>query len=113
MDLILDSLKFVANSAVDVLPIVIFLFAFQVLVIGGRMPNVRQILVGFVFVIVGLGLFLEGLEQALFPPQQWESWNNSFEIWIKDVLHEDDWTATRDQYHKGFAAHVDRVYSTD
>jgi hypothetical protein len=67
MDLILDSLKFVANSAVDVLPIVIFLFAFQVLVIGGRMPNVRQILVGFVFVIVGLGLFLEGLEQALFP----------------------------------------------
>ncbi|MCP4301140.1 MAG: DUF1538 domain-containing protein [Gammaproteobacteria bacterium] len=67
MDLILDTLKFVGNSAVDVLPIAIFLFAFQVFVIGGRMPNFKQIVVGFVFVIVGLGLFLEGLEQTLFP----------------------------------------------
>ena len=67
MDLILDALKFVGSSAIDVLPIVIFLFAFQIFVIGGRMPNVRQIVVGFVFVIVGLGLFLEGLENTLFP----------------------------------------------
>ena len=67
MDLILDTLKFVANSAVDVLPIAIFLFAFQVFVIGSRMPNLKQIVVGFIFVIVGLGLFLEGLEQTLFP----------------------------------------------
>ena len=29
MDLILDSIYFIANSALDVLPIVIFLFAFQ------------------------------------------------------------------------------------
>jgi hypothetical protein len=67
MDLILDTLKFVGNSAVDVLPIAIFLFAFQMFVIGGRMPNFKQIVIGFVFVIVGLGLFLEGLEQTLFP----------------------------------------------
>lgn len=67
MDLILDTLKFVGNSAIDVLPIVIFLFAFQKFVIGGRMPNFGRIVVGFVFVIVGLGLFLEGLEQTLFP----------------------------------------------
>lgn len=67
MDLILDSLKFVAGSAVDVLPIALFLFAFQLFVIGGRMPNVKQIAVGFIFVIVGLGLFLVGLEQTLFP----------------------------------------------
>jgi hypothetical protein len=31
------------------------------------MPNFKQIVIGFVFVIVGLGLFLEGLEQTLFP----------------------------------------------
>ena len=67
MDLILDTLKFVGNSAIDVLPIAIFLFAFQKFVIGGRMPNFGRIVVGFVFVIVGLGLFLEGLEQTLFP----------------------------------------------
>ena len=67
MDLIFDALKFVGNSAIDVLPVVIFLFAFQKFVIGGRMPNFKRILVGFGFVIVGLGLFLEGLEQTLFP----------------------------------------------
>jgi len=67
MDLILDMLKFVAGSAVDVLPIVIFLFVFQIFVIRGRLPNLRQIVVGFIFVIVGLGLFLEGLEHTLFP----------------------------------------------
>ena len=67
MDLIRDTLMFVGNSAVDVLPIVIFLFAFQKFVIGGRIPNFKRILVGFGFVIVGLGLFLEGLEQTLFP----------------------------------------------
>ena len=67
MDLILETVKFVAGSAFDVLPIVVFLFVFQIFVIRGRLPNVRQILVGFVFVIVGLGLFLEGLEHTLFP----------------------------------------------
>ena len=67
MDLIIDALKFVGDSAVDVLPIVVFLFAFQIFVIGGGMPNFKQILVGFVFVTVGLGLFLVGLEETLFP----------------------------------------------
>ena len=28
-----------------------------------------------------------------------------------DELHEDDWSATRNEYHKGFANHVDHVYS--
>ena len=67
MDLIVTTLVFVADSALDVLPIVAFLFAFQWFVIGERMPNGGQIIVGFLFVVVGLGLFLEGLEQSLFP----------------------------------------------
>ena len=67
MDLILASLGFVADSAADVAPIVIFLFAFQIFVIRGTMPNMKQILVGFAFVTVGLGLFLVGLEETLFP----------------------------------------------
>jgi hypothetical protein len=67
MDLILESLYFITDSAADVLPIVVFLFAFHVLVIRGPMPNVKQILVGFLFVTVGLGLFLVGLEETLFP----------------------------------------------
>jgi len=67
MELIISSIEFIASSAVDVLPIAIFLFAFQRLVIGGPMPNRKQIAVGFLFVVVGLGLFLAGLEQTLFP----------------------------------------------
>lgn len=67
MGLVLDTLRFIVGSALDVLPIAIFLFTFQWLVIGGRMPHGRQIVVGFVFVVVGLGLFLEGLELSLFP----------------------------------------------
>jgi len=67
VELITNSLEFIAGSAIDVLPIVIFLFAFQRLVIGGPMPNRKNIIVGFLFVVVGLGLFLVGLEQTLFP----------------------------------------------
>jgi hypothetical protein len=67
MDLILAGLQFIADSAIDVLPIAVFLFAFQRIVIGKPLPNARQIAIGFVFVIVGLGLFLIGLEETLFP----------------------------------------------
>jgi hypothetical protein len=67
MDLIRDSLAFVLDSATDVAPIVMFLFAFQLFVIRERIANFWQIVVGFVFVTIGLGLFLVGLEKTLFP----------------------------------------------
>jgi hypothetical protein len=67
MDMILEALLFVWDSAEDVAPIVMFLFAFQLLVLRARIPNLKQILVGFGFVTVGLGLFLVGLEETLFP----------------------------------------------
>mgnify|MGYP000403711911 CR=1 FL=1 len=57
----------ILGSALDVLPIVVFLFAFQRIVLGQPLKNGKQIAVGFVFVVVGLGLFLLGLEKALFP----------------------------------------------
>jgi len=67
VNLVVTTLIFVVDSAIDVLPIVIFLFAFQWFVIGERMRNGGRIIVGFLFVVVGLGLFLEGLTQSLFP----------------------------------------------
>ena len=66
-DFLLTTLGYIGGSAIDVLPIALFLFAFQRLVIGEALPNSRQIAIGFVFVVVGLGLFLEGLEMSLFP----------------------------------------------
>lgn len=67
MNLILASGQILLDSATDVLPIAVFLFLFQRLVIGKPMPDGKQIILGFVFVVVGLGCFLVGLEQALFP----------------------------------------------
>ena len=67
MELIVSIVVFVAESAVDVLPIAIFLFLFQRFIIGHRLTNAPQIAVGFLFVVVGLGLFLDGLDQSLFP----------------------------------------------
>ena len=67
MDLILEVLVFVWDSAKDVTPIVLFLLLFQLFVLRARIPNLGQILVGFAFVAVGLGLFLVGLEETLFP----------------------------------------------
>lgn len=51
----------------DVLPIAGILFGFQFLVLRRRVAKLRQVLWGFVFVVLGLALFLQGLEQALFP----------------------------------------------
>ena len=65
--MIIEALVFVWDSAKDIAPIVIFLFAFQIFVIRERIQNFSRILVGFGFVTVGLGLFLVGLEESLFP----------------------------------------------
>ena len=51
----------------DVLPIAVILTVFQAFVIRRAVPNLGQVLMGFVYVLIGLTLFLIGLEQALFP----------------------------------------------
>lgn len=60
-------LTIVASTAMDVLPIVVFLFGFQALVIRQPLPRLGSLVTGLVLVVVGLGLFLIGLEQSLFP----------------------------------------------
>lgn len=51
----------------DVVPIVAVIFGFQLLIIRRPIPQLKKVLLGFVYVILGLALFLQGLEQALFP----------------------------------------------
>ncbi len=51
----------------DVLPIAAILFGFQVLVLRRPIKNPARVGVGMIFVLIGLSLFLEGLELALFP----------------------------------------------
>lgn len=51
----------------DIAPIALLLVFFQVIVLRERIANLKRILIGFVYVIAGLALFLIGLDQALFP----------------------------------------------
>lgn len=60
IDTLLSTLK-------DVLPIAMILFGFQLFVIRRPIPNLKNVLIGFIYVIIGLTFFLVGLEKALFP----------------------------------------------
>ena len=51
----------------DILPIVLLFGFLQLVVLRQRVANLGAILVGTVYVIIGLTLFLLGLEKALFP----------------------------------------------
>ena len=67
MDLIISSLSITLETASDVLPVALFLFVFHTVVLRRPVPHMARIAVGFGFVVVGLGLFLLGLERGLFP----------------------------------------------
>ena len=67
MDVIVSGLMTIIATGADVLPIVLFIFVFQTLVIRKPLPNIKRLAAGLGFVIIGLGLFLIGLELALFP----------------------------------------------
>lgn len=64
---LLDLVKTTLATVLDVLPIAVILFVFQALVIRRKPANLKRIVAGFVYVLVGLSLFLVGLEKALFP----------------------------------------------
>ncbi len=51
----------------DIAPIAAILLGFQLGVLRQRVPNLRQVLIGSFYVVLGLGFFLFGLEHALFP----------------------------------------------
>ena len=51
----------------DVLPIAVILIGFQVLILRRPIVNPARVGFGLVLVLLGLALFLEGLELALFP----------------------------------------------
>ena len=60
-------LTILQDTVLDVLPIVAIIFGFQYLVIRKKIRHLKTVIAGFVMVLIGLVLFLLGLEQALFP----------------------------------------------
>jgi len=60
-------LKKLFSAFMDVLPIILVIAFFQIFVIQKPFPNLQETLLGVVLVIIGLLIFIEGLETALFP----------------------------------------------
>jgi hypothetical protein len=61
---VIEKLK---KSFLDLLPIILVVLFFQVVVLRQPFPNLPEVLIGLAFVVVGLMLFVEGLEIGLFP----------------------------------------------
>ncbi len=57
---LLDSLR-------DLLPIIVVIAFFQLVVLQQPIPNFGEITIGIIFVVVGLTLFVHGLNMGLFP----------------------------------------------
>ena len=51
----------------DVFPVLALIVGFQYLILRQPIPHLHQVIVGFVCVLIGLTLFLVGLDKALFP----------------------------------------------
>ncbi|OQX11846.1 MAG: hypothetical protein BWK76_18550 [Desulfobulbaceae bacterium A2] len=60
-------LKKIWTACTDVLPIILVISFFQFVVLRQPMPQVGEILFGGVLVVLGLSLFVQGLEMGLFP----------------------------------------------
>lgn len=67
MEFLFDLKQTVISTCIDVLPIILLITGFQVLVLRQPIPHLRRLVTGGVYVVLGLALFLAGLEKALFP----------------------------------------------
>ena len=60
-------LRLLFSSARDLLPILLVIAFFQVLVLQQPVPDLLNMIFGFMLVLLGLTLFVQGLEMGLFP----------------------------------------------
>jgi len=60
-------IKQLVNSLFDLAPIIVVVLIFQVFVIGKPIADVDRLMAGLFFVVLGLGLFIQGIELSLLP----------------------------------------------
>lgn len=63
----MDFVLILFSTLRDVLPILVVIIFFQLVVLKQPIPHLKKVILGGVYVVVGLALFLMGLEKALFP----------------------------------------------
>lgn len=64
ISIILEKLK---RAFIDLLPIILVIVFFQIVVLKQQLPQMGDVLFGALLVVVGLSLFVQGLEMGLFP----------------------------------------------
>jgi hypothetical protein len=67
ISLLKNILRALLDSVRDLLPIIVVVAFFQLVVLQQPIPNLERILIGTLLVIIGLTLFVRGLEMGLFP----------------------------------------------
>jgi len=60
-------LRLVGEAVRDLAPVVLVIVFFQAVVLGQPFPDLSAVLAGLVFVILGLTMFVQGLQMGLFP----------------------------------------------
>ncbi|MCH6590466.1 MAG: DUF1538 domain-containing protein [Alphaproteobacteria bacterium] len=60
-------LRMVGEAVRDLAPVVLVIVFFQAVVLRQPFPDLSAVLVGLVFVILGLTMFVQGLQMGLFP----------------------------------------------
>jgi hypothetical protein len=66
-ELLREILRSLRESLRDLLPIIVVIGFFQLVVLQQPIPHLEKILVGALMVLLGLTLFVRGLEMGLFP----------------------------------------------
>ena len=67
IDYLIDFALVLFYTMRDVLPIILLIVFFQVVVLKQPIPHLKKMILGGIYVVLGLALFLLGLEKALFP----------------------------------------------
>lgn len=65
--LVVAVLKKLWSAFSDLLPIILVIGFFQLIVLRQPLPNIGEVVFGAVLVVLGLTLFVQGLEMGLFP----------------------------------------------
>lgn len=96
MEFIKDFSGILLATCRDVMPIILLITVFQLFVLRQKIPHLRRLVIGGVYVVLGLALFLAGLEKALFPLGKIMAAQLSdpeFIYGTKEIITNVDWTA--------------------
>ncbi|ETR71060.1 MAG: PTS system mannose-specific, factor IIC [Candidatus Magnetoglobus multicellularis str. Araruama] len=92
MDIIIDASAVLLATIRDILPILALITFFQLIVLRQPIPNLQRLIIGGIYVVIGLAMFLIGLEKALFPVGKMMAFQLSDPTFLGGDIDLTDWT---------------------